>query len=151
MRHGHDVIVFKTPFGWAGAAVSGQRISRVVLPKKLKKAVQEELNSSEFPRFVHPRTGFVRSSVQNRSSRSVLKKSRDLLEKYFSGKAVSFDLPLDLHFYTAFQQAVWKAAAKIPYGETRSYAWIAERIGNAKAARAVGQAMGANPFPIIVP
>jgi O-6-methylguanine DNA methyltransferase len=40
---------------------------------------------------------------------------------------------------------------EIPYGETRPYAWIAKRIKSSRAARAVGQAMGANPIPIIIP
>jgi O6-methylguanine-DNA--protein-cysteine methyltransferase len=143
MRHGQDTIVFKTPLCWAGVAVSGHRISRVVLPKKHKKTIERELNRSEFG---------VRSSGPKRaSSSSVLGSAEILLQHYFSGERVSFALPLDLRYYTAFQQAVWKAAAKIPYGETRSYAWVAKRIGNPKAVRAVGQAMGANPFSIIVP
>ena len=81
----------------------------------------------------------------------MLEKAAKLLGAYFSGKSVSFDLPLDLRYYTRFQQAVWKAAAEIPYGETRSYAWIARRIKNPRASRAVGQALGANPVPIIIP
>lgn len=53
--------------------------------------------------------------------------------------------------YTAFQRAVWKACAEIPPGETRSYAWIARRIGKPGAARAVGQALGKNPFAPTIP
>ena len=52
---------------------------------------------------------------------------------------------------TPFQKKVWKAIATIPYGETRSYKWIAQKIGHPKAVRAVGQACGANPFPFIIP
>lgn len=84
-------------------------------------------------------------------------RSRDLqrvvarLERYLSGVPVIFDLPLDLRGHTEFQRAVWRAAQAIPYGETRSYGWIARRIRKPKAARAVGQAMGANPVPILVP
>jgi O6-methylguanine-DNA--protein-cysteine methyltransferase len=81
----------------------------------------------------------------------MLEKAAKLLRRYFSGERVLFDLPLDLRYYTRFQQAVWKTAAEIPYGETRSYAWIARRIRNSRASRAVGQAMGANPVPIIIP
>jgi O-6-methylguanine DNA methyltransferase len=81
----------------------------------------------------------------------MLKKAVKLLQDYFSGGRVAFDLPLDLRYYTPFQQAVWRAAAEIPYGETRSYAWIAKRIRNPRAVRAVGQALGANPIPIIIP
>lgn len=78
-------------------------------------------------------------------------KAVKLLKRYFSGARVSFDLPLDMRYHTPFQQAVWKATAEISHGETQSYAWIAKRVKNPKAARAVGQAMGANPVPIIVP
>lgn len=73
------------------------------------------------------------------------------LQRYFSGLPVVFDHPLDLEGHTVFRRAVWRAARSIPYGETRSYGWIARSIGQARAARAVGQAMGANPVPLIVP
>jgi O6-methylguanine-DNA--protein-cysteine methyltransferase len=143
MHYDQDLIVFKTRFGWAGVAATAKGISRVVLPKRLKKAVERELKSSELG---------VRSSEKSLpSGRNVSKNTVKLLQKYFSGGRVSFDLPFDMRYYTTFQQAVWRAASEIPYGETRSYSWIAKRIGNPKAVRAVGQAMGANPFPIIVP
>jgi O-6-methylguanine DNA methyltransferase len=60
-------------------------------------------------------------------------------------------VPLDLSAGTAFQQAVWQALCRIPYGETRSYAWVAGQIGRPRATRAVGSACGANPIPVIVP
>src|SRR5258708_8224909 len=53
--------------------------------------------------------------------------------------------------YPDFYQKVWKACATIPRGETRSYGWIAQKIGNPHAARAVGRALGANPFAPLVP
>ena len=53
--------------------------------------------------------------------------------------------------YTPFQQAVWKACMRIPAGQTRSYKWIAEQIGRPGAVRAVGNALGANPFAPVVP
>ena len=53
--------------------------------------------------------------------------------------------------YTAFQQAVWKACMTIPEGQTRSYKWIAEKIGKPGAVRAVGSALGKNPFAPVVP
>lgn len=52
---------------------------------------------------------------------------------------------------TPFQIKVWRAIQTIPYGETRSYLWIAKKIGNPKAVRAVGQACGANPLPLLIP
>jgi methylated-DNA-[protein]-cysteine S-methyltransferase len=115
----------------------------MVLPRKEKKAVERELKSSD---------SGVRSSKQRElTSPTVLAKAVKLLQKYFSGKRVSFDLLLDTRSYTPFQQAVWQAAAEIPSGETRSYAWIAKKIKNPRAVRAVGQALGANPIPIIIP
>ena len=53
--------------------------------------------------------------------------------------------------HTPFYQAVWKACAEIPKGQVRTYGWIARRIGKPKAARAVGQALGRNPFAPTVP
>ncbi len=72
------------------------------------------------------------------------------LNVYFSGKNPHFNLHLKLHG-TDFQKKVWMACAKIPYGETRSYGDIAKMIGNPKAVRAVGTALGKNPIPIVIP
>ncbi|MCK4863256.1 MAG: methylated-DNA--[protein]-cysteine S-methyltransferase [Dehalococcoidales bacterium] len=73
------------------------------------------------------------------------------LRAYFSGQRVDFPDRLDFTLATPFQREVWQAARLIPYGETRSYSWIAGQIGKPKAARAAGQALGRNPFPVIVP
>jgi methylated-DNA-[protein]-cysteine S-methyltransferase len=72
------------------------------------------------------------------------------LQAYFRGELKEFDLPLAMEG-TEFQLRVWNALRTIPYGETVSYAQLAERIGNPKAVRAVGLANGSNPIPIIVP
>lgn len=53
--------------------------------------------------------------------------------------------------YPPFYRKVWAACAEIPKGETRTYGWIAKNIGHPKAARAVGRALGANPFAPIIP
>ena len=151
---------FPTAFGWAGVAASDKGIVRIVLPKASKKAVEGELISAEcgdlHPRLrAEPRVQGVRSAdkagISAGNAEQLLSKAVILLQKYFTGAVVEFALPVDIRYYTAFQQAVWRAAAKIPFAETRSYAWIAKRIGNPKAARAVGQAMGANPVPILIP
>jgi len=76
--------------------------------------------------------------------------ARQQLNEYFAGDRTEFDLPLRLNG-TEFQLSVLDALQKIPYGETTSYAAIAERIGRPKAVRAVGAANGRNPIPIIVP
>ena len=72
------------------------------------------------------------------------------LIEFLDGKRQEFTAAVALHG-TAFQQSVWQALLEIPYGETVSYSAIAERIGNPKAVRAVGSAIGANPILIVVP
>jgi methylated-DNA-[protein]-cysteine S-methyltransferase len=74
----------------------------------------------------------------------------DQLDAYFAGTLTEFDVPLQLDG-TPFQREVWGALREIPYGETRSYGWLADRIGRPGAARAVGLANGHNPIGIIVP
>ncbi len=72
------------------------------------------------------------------------------LRKYLEGKLRRFDCLLDMEG-TPFQKRVWAALQNIPYGETRSYADVARTIRHPKAFRAVGNANGSNPIPIIVP
>ena len=79
-----------------------------------------------------------------------LPKVVDQLAAYFAGELTDFDVPLRLEG-TAFQKRVWEALLEIPYGETRSYGFIAERIGKPTAFRAVGLANGRNPVAVIVP
>ena len=74
----------------------------------------------------------------------------DQLEAYFAGDRTDFDVELRL-IGSEFQRRVWQALLTIPYGETRSYGEIAEQIGAAGSARAVGLANGHNPIAIIVP
>ncbi len=72
------------------------------------------------------------------------------IKKYLKGKLKQFDCRLDYRG-TPFQRKVWKALRKIPYGERRSYKEVAETIGHPKAFRAVGNANGKNPIPLIIP
>jgi len=72
------------------------------------------------------------------------------LEEYFAGQRRSFDLPLAPKG-TSFQQQVWRALLKIPYGETTTYGELARRIKRPNASRAVGAANGSNPISIVIP
>jgi O-6-methylguanine DNA methyltransferase len=72
------------------------------------------------------------------------------LEEYLAGSRSAFTLPL-APGGTEFQRAVWNTVAAIPFGERRSYAWIAAEVGRPRAVRAVGAAVGANPLAIVVP
>ena len=80
----------------------------------------------------------------------VLQEALRQLGEYFDGTRKVFDLPLQPRG-TAFQQRVWRALCDIPYGQTRSYAHLAEQIGRPKACRAVGMANHKNPIPILIP
>lgn len=72
------------------------------------------------------------------------------LEEYFSRRRKYFTVPLQ-PIGTPFQQEVWSALLEIPYGQTASYGDIAAKVGRPAAARAVGQANGANLLPIFIP
>ncbi len=72
------------------------------------------------------------------------------LKKYLDGKLRRFNCKLYFEG-TLFQKKVWAALARIPYGQTRSYQDIAKKIGHPKAFRAVGNANGQNPIPLILP
>ena len=70
---------------------------------------------------------------------------------YFAGHRIDFPDELDLSGATPFQCRVWEVTRLIPYGDTRSYLWVAEQIKQPGAVRAVGQALGGNRLPIIIP
>jgi methylated-DNA-[protein]-cysteine S-methyltransferase len=89
--------------------------------------------------------------AENDSS-EILDQAKGLLREYFNGDEVDFGkLKLDFSGYTDFQERVLKAVIQIPPGEVRSYKQIAEMIGKPKAYRAVGNAVGNNRTPIVIP
>lgn len=77
------------------------------------------------------------------------------ISEYFAGQRRQFTgrcvVNIDQRAGTPFQRSVWKTIATIPYGQTRSYAWVAKQLGNSGATRAVGSACGKNSLPIIIP
>ncbi|MEW5825672.1 MAG: methylated-DNA--[protein]-cysteine S-methyltransferase [Candidatus Bipolaricaulota bacterium] len=91
----------------------------------------------------HLRTRILPDDVPNEAA---LRQVRE----YLRGERRSFDLPLDLQG-TAFQLAVWRQVATIPYAATSPYGDLARALGRDKATRAVGQAVGANPVAIVIP
>lgn len=80
----------------------------------------------------------------------LIKKTYQQLLEYFAGKRQTFSIDIKL-IGTPFQVAVWNQLIKIPYGQTCSYKYIAQRIDKPKAYRAVGMANNRNPISIIVP
>ena len=80
----------------------------------------------------------------------VIAKARRQLSDYFAGNLKTFSVELDWQG-TPFQESVWEALTRIPFGDTVTYADIARAIGRPRSARPVGGAVGKNPLPIIVP
>lgn len=127
-------VVFKTKAGWMGILGSSSGVRRTTLPQSSKENTIKELKIDD--------------ARQNRRF------FQDLMQRfkhYFAGQPMEFHDRLDISQATPFQRRVWRVARKIPYGETRRYGWLARQTGNSGAARAVGQALGRNPLPIIVP
>ena len=97
------------------------------------------------------------SILRKRFQKDAIRNDRELeivineLLAFFNGSKVNFKSLLDLNKGTIFQRKVWNKISEIPYGELRTYKWIACEIGNARAVRAVGNAVGKNPVPPIIP
>ncbi len=87
----------------------------------------------------------------SQASKRLAAKAREELFEYLEGRRSFFSVPVDFSGMPAFQRKVLERTYRIPFGETRSYARIAQEIGNPRAVRAVGTALGRNPIPIIVP
>jgi methylated-DNA-[protein]-cysteine S-methyltransferase len=77
--------------------------------------------------------------------------TRRELDEYFEGRRTDFDLPIDWSVTRGFTQKVLRATARIGFGQVRTYADVASRAGSPRAVRAAGNALGANPMPVVVP
>lgn len=128
--------VFETPAGWVGLLASEAGLIGVELPQSSEQVAVRLLGVGSNGALQSPQR------FENLAKR---------LRAYFYGQKVAFPDTLDLATATSFQSGVWQAARQIPYGETRSYGWLAEQVKKPKAARAVGQALARNPLPVIVP
>ena len=73
------------------------------------------------------------------------------LEEYFRRERTKFDFPLDLDAATDFQREVYARLLEVPFGRVTTYGELAQAVGRIELARAVGQAVGANPIPIVIP
>jgi len=81
----------------------------------------------------------------------VLQSAAAQIQHYLAGKRADFDLPLDLSGGTPFQQSVWRALLAIGRGATTSYGALSQQLGNPRAVRALGAAVGRNPLSVVVP
>ncbi len=136
-----DYTAFSTPLGWMIIAGSSRGIAHVVLPAQHFDAALDRLRA---------RTPTALRELRARHP-SVFGSLPDRLTAFMCGQRVSFPDHLDTSGWTDFQFRVWEATRNIPYGQTRSYSWVAASIGQPGAYRAVGQALHKNPVPVIVP
>ncbi|MBA4374148.1 MAG: hypothetical protein C0402_14960 [Thermodesulfovibrio sp.] len=90
------------------------------------------------------------SNIPRRHTNAAAIAKKELAE-YFRNERKEFSCKTEFLEGTAFEKKVWNLLREIPYGETRSYKWLAERLDMPKASRAVGNALGKNPIPIIYP
>ena len=81
----------------------------------------------------------------------LLQRAVDELQEYFRRERTTFDVPLDLEAVTDFQREVYHNLLGVPHGRLTTYGELAESVGRIEWARAVGQAVGANPIPVIIP
>lgn len=128
--------VVRVSQGWVAVAGSELGVRALVLPRRERRDVELAVLRA------HPDALMDQDRWEDMLHR---------LERYFAGERVEFADIVDVGAASAFRQEVWRAARQIKYGETRSYRWLAERINRPAAARAVGQALGENPIPLIVP
>jgi len=132
-----NFVVYKTSLGWMGMVGSPKGLAKVILPLKSKEAVLDQIISC--------------GGKPENNDDSCFIDLTDRMRRYFTGESVDFADKLDLSGTTRFQRNVWRTVRHIPRGQTRSYGWVAKQLDLPGAARAVGQALGKNPVPIVIP
>jgi methylated-DNA-[protein]-cysteine S-methyltransferase len=131
-----DYLLFPAPLGWVAVVDGEAGLQRVSFsPEK------GNLEGTLLRDWPHAR---LQESPRLKAAR------KELLE-YLEGRRQSFGLSLDFRSLSPFQKAVYGELLRVPYGTTISYGALAEKLGRPRAARAVGRALAANPFPLVVP
>lgn len=126
-----------SPFGPLLAATTTRGLLRLAYPSENVDQLLEEIARRISPRVLE--------------SPARLDAVRKQLEEYFDRKRKGFDLPVDLALARGFYRRVLTATAAIPFGKLATYREVAGKAGNPRATRAAGNALGANPVPIVVP
>ncbi len=127
----------ESPFGTLHAAITRRGLVRVAFPEESVESVLERLARELSPRI-----------VEAPASLDPVKRE---LDEYFAGRRRTFDLALDWALITPFGRRVLRMTAAIPYGGHLSYAEVAAEADSPRGARAAGNALGANPIPIVIP
>jgi len=125
----------RTAFGWVAVAGSEQALAASTFPQESAEAALAALRAQ---------AGAAAESAQWRET-------CDRLQAYFDGAPINFPELVELSRFTEFQRRVLSELRLVPYGETRTYGWLARTCGCPRGPRAVGQAVGRNPLPVIIP
>jgi methylated-DNA-[protein]-cysteine S-methyltransferase len=130
--------LFDTAFGPCGIAWNERGVVRLQLPESDRAATERRLKA---------RSGGVPAEPTTRMMEAIAD-----IQRYMRGTQVDFTaVPLDVVVDEPFRQRVYEALRLVPWGETVTYGELARRVGAAGQAREVGQVMGRNPVPVIVP
>jgi methylated-DNA-[protein]-cysteine S-methyltransferase len=126
-----------SPFGELTVAATPRGLVLLAYPDRPRDEVLERLAERVSPRVLEaPRR---------------LDRVRRELDEYFAGSRREFDVPIDWSLTAGFGQRVLRSTARIGFGELRTYREVARGAGNERAVRAAGNALGANPMPVVVP
>jgi methylated-DNA-[protein]-cysteine S-methyltransferase len=129
--------VFESPVGELLLAVTPRGLAYVAFEEEERDELLSRFSRQLSPRILeHP---------------AATDEVRRQLEEYFEGERTRFQLKLDRRLMRGIARDVLAATAKVPFGRTTTYGALAERIGRPRASRAVGNALGSNPIPIVVP
>jgi len=140
---------FEAGGGWAAAAFSKRGLYALVLLQESPEAAQSRLAALLNGKGIDLDPA-VFAEPRGAARREALALARQI-RRYFSGREAVFSVRLDWSGYTPFQTAVLEAIRSIPYGQTRTYAQVAEAVGVPRGARAVGAAAAKNRTPLVVP
>lgn len=122
----YTTIITKSPLGSIFLEASNQGVTKVIL-------------------------GWTGTIIETQITSLPMKVAVDQINAYFSGKLKNFSIPIDLRQLSTFQQQILTFTQLIPYGEVRSYGFLARQINKPGASQAIGMVMKKNPLPIIVP
>lgn len=128
-------MLIRTSSGWLAARARRGRLVALSLPAPTKGAAVAACGAGRL----------------GKPDRLLLSLADELI-RYFAGEAVTLGrYPVDLSAHPSFRRRALLAAKQIPYGEVRTYGWVASRAGRPRAGRAAGQAMSRNPIPLVIP
>jgi methylated-DNA-[protein]-cysteine S-methyltransferase len=136
---GVDVAVgaVESPVGELYVALTPKGLARVAFASEDRDDVLAELAERLSPRILE--------------SRRATDEIRRELAEYFEGRRTRFEVPVDRRLIRGIARDVLRVTSRIPFGRTATYTEVADRIGRPRAARAVGNALGSNPIPIVIP